>query len=125
MHGKEMSTRDTRDCSPSLRLRLRRPCRGLPTRRDERRQRPKYMTQGIAPWRDKATKDPSKFPARVRSTHNALSISDVDIERKRRETGMESNTDDAFLGIVNAIVNLWLLLTEKIFTCIDKCDVIN
>lgn len=47
-----------------LRLRLRRPCRGLPTRQDERRQRPKYMTQGIAPWRDKDTKNPSKFPVR-------------------------------------------------------------
>lgn len=62
MHEKEM---DTYGCLPGLRLRLCRPCRGPPTRRDERRQRPKYMTQGIVPWRDKDTKDPSKFPARL------------------------------------------------------------
>lgn len=121
MHGKEMGTRGTRVCSPGLRLRLHRPCRGPPTRRDERRQRPKYMTQGIAPWRDKATKEPSKFPARSR----AHSISDVDIGGKRRETEMESDTDDAFRGIANAIVNLRLLLTGKICTCIDKCGDIN
>lgn len=33
---------------------------------------------------------------------------------------MESDTNDAFHGIVTAIVNVLLLLARKICTCIDK-----
>lgn len=98
-------------------LRLRRPCRGPPTRRDERRQRPKYMTQGIAAAEIRTLKIPSKFPTRSvpRSTRFPLLISRkvARYARGKRERNRDGiRHGDIFRGTVtaerraNAIVKL-------------------
>lgn len=75
-------------------LHPRRPCRGPPTRRDERRQRPKYMTQGIASRADKDTKDLSRNSPERDLGPARLPIPAVDIaEGGRNGEAEEGNRD--------------------------------